>query len=290
MVSHEVIEELEAHFGEPIQRCDEIGGGCIANASRVEVGGRVYFLKWSTRGVSRTFPAEAAGLEALRSAGSPLFIPRVIKVQACEGEKPGILLMDWIEPGEKPPDFWEVFGRGLASLHRFTASRYGFDQDNFIGHIPQQNGWEDSWPTFFAGKRLGVQVEMARERGVWQRGWDPQYESLIDRLEELLPAYPESSILHGDLWSGNFLVTSDGTAALIDPAVYYGHREADLAMTELFGGFSESFYAAYREAWPLDDGYDERRDVYNLYHLINHLNHLGVSYEASVASILRRFR
>ena len=130
---------------------------------------------------------------------------------------------------------------------------------------------------------------MAREAGRWTSGWDASLERLYARLDELLPARPEASILHGDLWSGNVLATEAGVAAIVDPAAYYGHREADLALTELFGGFDGRFYAAYREAWPLEPGYAARREVYNLYHLINHLNHFGGHYARSVGAALEVF-
>ena len=130
----------------------------------------------------------------------------------------------------------------------------------------------------------------AREAGRWTSGWDAPLEGLYARLDELLPERPEASVLHGDLWSGNVLVTEAGAAALVDPAAYYGHREADLALTELFGGFDARFYAAYREAWPLEPGYAARREVYNLYHLINHLNHFGGSYARSVQAALESLR
>lgn len=137
--------------------------------------------------------------------------------------------------------------------------------------------------------RLEPQVRVARDGGRWQDHWTSHFDRMMHRLDGLLPKRPEPSILHGDLWSGNFLVTKTGRAALIDPAVYYGHREADLAMTELFGGYDDAFYAAYRSAWAVEAGYADRREVYNLYHLINHLNHFGAGYAGSVDRILKAF-
>lgn len=284
-----VAEAIAIHLSSPIRRVSSVGGGCIANATRIDTDEGAFFLKYGAGEVARTFPAEAAGLRALRAAGSPLIIPAVVAAEEDAAGHLGFLLMEWIETGAAGQDFWETFGRGLAALHRHTAGRYGFDQDNFIGRLPQRNGWAATWPAFFRHHRLEPQVQMARERGRWQSAWNRALESLYRRLDDLLPAQPPPSILHGDLWSGNFLVTLAGPAALIDPAAYYGHREADLAMTELFGGFSASLYGAYREAWPLAPGYDTRREIYNLYHLINHLNHFGGGYAGSVASILKRF-
>ncbi len=282
-------EALATVLGCSIRRAVPVGGGCIAQACRVETDRGPYFLKWGPSEVARTFAAEAAGLQALRAAASPLVIPEVVAWAEAQSNCPGYLLLEWIEPGRPGPRFWEHFGEGLARLHRHLGPRYGFDQDNFIGHTPQENTWEDDWPTFFWRHRIEPQVRWARERSRWERSWDRWLERLEARLPELLPARPPASILHGDLWSGNFMVTADGRAALIDPAVYYGDRETDLAMTELFGGFDARFYAAYRAAWPLEPGYEERRALYNLYHLINHLNLFGSGYAAGVARTLRRF-
>ena len=265
-----------------IKSSEQIGGGCIAHARRVKTTRGDFFVKWARGNAADTFPAEAAGLEALRAASSPLVIPGVSFVGS------GVLVLDWIEQGTGGAAFWEGFGRDLAQLHRQTGGRYGFDSDNFIGRLPQTNTWRDSWPEFFRECRLGPQVELARKSNRWQSRWDEQLERLFEDLDEILPRNPPASILHGDLWSGNYISTADGKSALIDPAVYFGDRETDLAMTELFGGFDARFYGAYREAWPLEPGYQERREVYNLYHLINHLNHFGEGYARAVDGALAR--
>ncbi|MEX1054514.1 MAG: fructosamine kinase family protein, partial [Rhodothermales bacterium] len=233
---------------------------------------------------AETFSAEAAGLAILREAGSPLLVPVVLFVR---GGRPGILLTEWIESGSKGKDFWEDFGRGLARLHRYTGPGYGLDRDNFIGRLPQSNARHESWVEFFVQERIEPQVRRAKEGGRWNSSWNAGLEKLTTCLTALLPDCPEASLIHGDLWGGNFLVAKNGAAALIDPAVYFGHRETDLAMTELFGGFDRRFYAAYREEWPLEPGYEERREVYNLYHLLNHLNHFGGGYAGAVERALR---
>lgn len=285
-----LVEALEAELEDAITSHVSVGGGCIANACRIETETRSYFLKWGRDEVADTFAAEAAGLEALAAADSPLRIPAVIACHPVDEETPGFLVLEWINAGRKGLKFWEAFGEGLAALHEHAADRYGFERDNFIGQLPQDNTWSTSWPRFFRTRRLEPQVRMARERNRWRARWDAPLETLYRRLPDLLPARPTPSVLHGDLWSGNFMVTALGTAALIDPAVYYGHREADLAMTELFGGFDEAFYQSYRAAAPLEPGYEERRDVYNLYHLINHLNHFGGRYAGSVEATLQAFQ
>jgi fructosamine-3-kinase len=282
-------EALESRMEAEIDEVVAVSGGCIANACRVETGGAPYFLKWGDEEVARTFPGEAAGLEALAAADSEVHVPSVVDTDSPTDERPGFLVMEWINTGRRGRRFWEDFGRGLADVHRRTADEYGFEQDNFIGRLPQSNTWMGSWPNFFREQRLEPQVEMARERGRWKSEWNRRLDTLYRRLDDLLPADPPASVLHGDLWKGNFMVTAIGEPALIDPATYYGHREADLAMTELFGGFEEPFYDAYREAWTLEPGYEERREIYNLYHLINHLNHFGAGYANSVANTLNAF-
>ncbi len=280
---------LEACLGGVIRRVVPVGGGCIAQSCRIETTRGAYFLKWGSEAVADTFAAEARGLAALRSAQQALVIPEVIAVAAARSDCPGFLVLEWVEPGQPGKRFWENFGEGLAQLHRSVGSRYGFDQDNFIGRLPQDNRWEEDWITFFWQHRILPQVQGARQRGCWEATWDQWLDRLEARLPELLPRHPPASLLHGDLWSGNFMVTADGRAALLDPAVYYGDRETDLAMTTLFGGFDPRFYAAYQAAWPLEPGYTERQALYNLYHLLNHLNHFGQSYAPAVARTLRRF-
>ena len=282
-------DALEKELGDPVTSQVAVGGGCISNACRIETETRSYFLKWGQGEVAETFQAEAAGLEALAAADSPLKIPEVVACRSDQEEMPGFLVLEWINSGRKGLKFWESFGEGLAALHEHGAEQYGFERDNFIGRLPQENAWSTSWPKFFRERRLKPQVRMARERDRWQSSWDEPIKALYRRLPDLLPARPTPSVLHGDLWSGNFMVTAVGTAALIDPAVYYGHREADLAMSELFGGFEEAFYQSYRAVSPLESGYAQRRDIYNLYHLINHLNHFGGRYAGSVDSVLQTF-
>ena len=282
-------ETLESRLDITIHGCSRVGGGCIANACRLDTDGTPLFLKYGDAQVSRTFPGEAAGLEALAAAESPLTVPSVLdRAPPAEG-RPGFLVMEWIETGQTGDAFWTEFGQGLAQLHQATHEQYGFEIDNFIGRLPQQNEWMESWPAFYRTQRLEPQVRMARERNRWQADWTDALEALYRRLPDLLPETPPASVLHGDLWKGNYMVTAAGSPAIIDPAAYYGHREADLAMTELFGGYRDRFYAAYREAWPPESGYETRKDIYNLYHLINHLNLFGAGYAGSVEGILRDF-
>ncbi len=281
-------DHLESHLDTSIKSCAAVTGGSIANGCRLETAETSYFLKYGEDEVAKTFPGEVAGLDALRDACESLMVPNVVEMDTGNGEVPGFLLMEWINAGRQGRRFWEHFGRGLAEMHRTTRERYGFDTANYIGRLPQTNEWNDDWPTFFRTQRLQPQVERAQASGRWQKEWDENFDQVYLRLPELLPARPPASLLHGDLWKGNFMITATGDPALIDPATYFGHREADIAMTELFGGYDEMFYRAYKKAWPLEEGYETRREIYNLYHLINHLNHFGKSYASSVQKTLRR--
>ena len=289
MIPDGLRDALEERLDATVEEVAPVSGGCIANACRLETDTAPFFLKYGDDEVARTFPGEAAGLEALGRADSPLKIPSVVDTAPPSDERPGFLVMEWITPGREGRDFWARFGEGLVALHRHTADEYGFDQDNFIGRLPQHNTWMDDWPAFFREQRLAPQVEMARERTRWRNEWTGALKTLYRRLPDILPASPEPSVLHGDLWKGNYMVTAVGDPAIIDPATYYGHREADLAMTELFCGYADRFYAAYRSAWSLAPDYETRREVYNLYHLLNHLNLFGRGYANRVGQILNRF-
>jgi fructosamine-3-kinase len=201
------------------------------------------------------------------------------------------LLLEWLEPGPATPRAWEDLGRALAALHRTRAERFGADQDNYIGSLPQANGWSTSWPAFWRERRLGPQQEQAVGAGLLGSADARAFDRLSHRLDELLaPAADEgASLLHGDLWSGNVHMMDGGTAAVIDPSVYHGHREVDLAMAELFGGFGGRFRHAYEESWPLAPGYDPvRRSVYQVYYLLVHVNLFGPGYVGRTREALRR--
>jgi fructosamine-3-kinase len=240
------------------------------------------------------FETEAEGLRTL-AAAQAIRVPRVLAVSA------EALVLELIESAPRKREFAEDFGRRFATLHRHRGKACGFPGDNFIGATPQPNRpldarWEDAapddgsgWPAFFLERRLRFQARLAEQRG--DRG---ELAKLLDRaaarLAELLGAAVEApSLLHGDLWGGNYLVDERGEACLIDPAVYFGHREADLAMTRLFGGFDRGFYAAYEEALPLAPGHADRLPIYQLYHVLNHFNLFGGAYFAQARSILGRY-
>jgi len=261
-----------------------VGGGCIAD-SRVATfadGSRVFVKR--LEGSPGMFECEATGLRALAKAEA-LRVPEVLAVGS------NALVLELIEAGRKKNGFFERFGRGFAKLHRHSGPCFGFEHDNFIGSTPQENTplEQPGWAEFFLERRLRFQVKLA-----CRRGFGSELEDLLDRAERCISTMLGASIeppslLHGDLWGGNYLVDECGEACLIDPAVYFGHREADLAMTHLFGGFNYAFYEAYEDAWPLAPGHEDRLPVYQLYHMLNHLNLFGDAYYAQCRRILRRF-
>jgi protein-ribulosamine 3-kinase len=281
-------EALVAELG-VLSAMDPVGGGCIANAVRVTAGVGEVFVKWGGDAIGRTFPAEAQGLRSLRAASEIIRVPDVVAQGWTKDGDLAYLVLEFVREGAPTRAARTMLGEGLAQLHQVEGPFYGFEDDNFIGRLPQENEPLTFWPEFFRKRRLEPQVRMARENGRWDTAWDRSFERLAAMLETVLPMQPLRSILHGDLWSGNALFDSEGRPVLIDPAAYYGDRETDLAMMALFGGFDPAVLEAYERAWPLDKGWQERRDIYQLYHLINHLNHFGDSYSAAVGAIVRRY-
>ncbi len=274
--------------GTPMADCQMMGTGSGHRLMRVETERRLYGFKWNPRPAAGMFLAEAEGLRALAEAHSV----RVPQVYAADQEEngPGWILMEWIEIGRWGEMNWEGLGEGLAKMHARGAKGYGFSGDNYLGAAPQRNAWNADWVRFFAEQRLGFQRDWAA-----QNGWLPlerarRLDWLIAHLGDFLGGVRrQPALLHGDLWGGNVLSARDGEAVLIDPAVYFGDRETDIAFTKLFGGFSVRFYQAYQSAQPLDPGFHERVDLYNLYHLLNHLNLFGEGYGGAVDAVLRRY-
>jgi fructosamine-3-kinase len=270
------------------------GGGSINQAARVEVNGRPAFLKHHASAPAGFFTAEARSLDVLRAVEGGPRIPHVIAAfdVAAEGDagEPSWLLLEWLEPGRRTPAFAERLGRAMAALHAPVAGGWGWDEDNFIATVPQPNATASTWADFWRDRRLQPVLRLARNAGRMPgsaRAWD----RLMDALPAALaPAESDGpSLLHGDLWSGNVLCTADGEPALVDPAAYRGHREVDLAMADLFGGFDERFHAAYREARPLADGYAEaRRPIYQLFYLLVHVILFGGGYGAQTEAVLAR--
>ena len=259
------------------------GGGCINECHVVRGRGQAYFVKLNAPARREMFAAEAAGLEEIARTRS-IRVPRPV----CHGanREASWIVLEHLRLEPATGEAWCALGTHLARLHRVTAATHGWERDNTIGATPQVNTPDADWIAFWRGRRLGFQLALARSSGHGGR--------LADRgalLMEKLPAFfsgyrPAPSLLHGDLWSGNAAMTAGGEPVIYDPAVYYGDRETDLAMTELFGGFPRQFYDAYRAEFPLDPGYESRRPLYNLYHVLNHLNLFGGGYAAQAERMI----
>lgn len=267
-------------------------GGDINEAFRLTLDdGSSLFMKANASNLLPAFEAEEAGLQAIAETGA-IGTVRVLGI----GTDPGgfsFLLQEFVTPGKKNRDFWERLGAELYAMHSAPmpagkeGDGFGFGADNFIGSRRQKNTWTDQWIPFFRDCRLRPQLKVA-ERYLDQRD-RKLADSLLEHLDQYLIEPEVPSLIHGDLWAGNVMTGSDGRAWIIDPAAYYGHPEADLAMTELFGGFSPAFYDSYFACSNIEGGYQDRKDIYNLYHLLNHLNLFGISYLSSVQRIIRRY-
>ena len=262
-----------------------VGGGCINRTEILEGNGRRYFVKLNDSTRLSMFEAEAEGLAEIAHSQS-VRVPQPI----CAGQHGGqsYLVLEHLDLGRGGGKSDKLLGRQLAAMHRATHAHFGWRRDNTIGSTPQINTDESDWVTFYRERRLRYQLELAAENG-YGGSLQKSGGQLLARLPAFFSFYnPQPSLLHGDLWGGNHSVLTDGTPVIFDPAVYYGDREADLAMTELFGGFGSHFYSVYREAWPLDPGYRVRKDLYNLYHVLNHLNLFGGGYRSQAEGMIER--
>lgn len=284
-----LVAELEARLG-PFRVTGAVGGGCIQPAVRIETESGPLFLKYGERTSAGFFATEAEGLRALAAAGGVLRVPAVVaSSDVDEGGDHGWIALEWIEPGRRGRDFGVRLAEGLAALHAPRETTWGWHRPGFIGNLPQDNTAEDGWASFWWRRRLEPQLARARARGMLP-ATAGEWSTLADRLPELLAAGDADgpSLLHGDLWGGNILATAGGGPAVVDPATYRGHREVDLAMSELFGGLDASFYRAYDAIRPLRPGYREfRRGIYQLYYLLVHVNLFGEGYVAQTTDTLR---
>lgn len=267
------------------KKISAVGGGCINESYCIESNGQRFFVKLNSVDNLLMFETEAAGLQEIYNSRT-LRVP----VPVCWGKNKtsAWLVLEHLEMGSAGRSGAELLGQGLAAMHRHSSGKFGWARDNTIGATPQVNEFSSNWIQFWHEHRLGYQLQLARANGhtgkLQTRG-----EQLMAELAIFFPGpLPVPSLLHGDLWSGNYAFDSAGQPLLFDPAVYYGDRETDLAMTELFGGFSATFYAAYREAYPLDPGYATRKILYNLYHILNHLNLFGGGYLNQAEQMMSR--
>ncbi|WKN30979.1 fructosamine kinase family protein [Porifericola rhodea] len=284
-------EELSKTLGSrvSIQQLNMLGGGCINHASHASTNQGDFFIKWNEQGPGDMFLREAESLEALASAGSGLQIPSVWLKTVLQDQLPAILVTDFLPPSNSPTSQQdEELGRGIAQLHRYQHEKYGFEHDNYCGATPQQNNWHTDWLAFFRDQRIGfLLILIDKSRGLSTKE-HKVYNQLMQNMEQWIGHQPVASLNHGDLWSGNFMYTAKGPA-LIDPASYFADREFDLAMMDMFGGFTSRVWDAYQEEYPLPAEWKERHDLYMLYHYLNHYHLFGGHYGQQALSIAQRY-
>ncbi|MBW6497828.1 MAG: fructosamine kinase family protein [Bacteroidales bacterium] len=269
-----------------ITKFTPVGGGCINDAHVVTTDRGSFFVKYNhARRYPGMFEAEARGLEVLKNAAE-LSVPEVVGTGQADDR--AFLILDYIDSRPQEKNFWENFGRGLARLHKHSNQHFGLEHSNYIGSLPQRNAFRESWTEFFVNERIRPQLHFSRESGKTDKDLEKKFERLFARLGEFFPAEPPA-LLHGDLWSGNYMTGSHGEAVIIDPAVYFGHRYMDLGMSKLFGGFAPEFYRAYHDEYPLDPNWQQGIEIANLYPLMVHVNLFGGGYLGSVNSILGGF-
>lgn len=283
---HEIIREVETSLCLKISHYSAVGGGCINHAGALQTSKGTLFIKWND---ADTFPGmldtEVKGLELLRKTGS-VRIPAVLFGGVTSSHQ--FLVLEFVQSGNKHPDYWKIFGEQLALLHQFKNQISGLEHDNYIGSLRQSNRQHISWPEFFIEQRLKPQLDAARGRSLIDAGLSKKFSTLFKEIPSILPE-EAPSLLHGDLWGGNLMTDSSGFPVLIDPSVYFGHREVDLAMTTLFGNFDRAYMKRYHEVYPLLAGVEERMHIYNLYPLLVHVNLFGPGYLDQVSGIMRRF-
>jgi fructosamine-3-kinase len=285
-------DAIEAHIqsvtGKPFTLSDSsapevrrpVSGGSINQAFCISDGRQSYFVKLNQANQVMMFESEAQGLQDLAASGS-IRVPQPICWGAVENNS--YIVLEWLDLARGTPSTWVELGRQLAHLHREThAKGFGWDCNNTIGSTPQLNPWTQDWADFFIEHRIGYQLQLAQRRGANFA----QTDRLLRAIANQLSHHPAVSLVHGDLWSGNVGFSTAGEPVIFDPAVYWGDREVDIAMTELFGGFPQGFYEGYRAEWPLDEGYKQRKVVYNLYHILNHFNLFGGSYRAQAEQMM----
>ena len=279
---------LSDKFKQPVEikRTVPVSGGSINDAYKLDTDAGLFFVKKNSASLfPGMFAKEKAGLEIL-AATNTVGVPKVVGLG--QKDDTAFLVLDYIESAARQPAFWEFFAERLADLHRHNADHFGLDHDNYIGSLPQSNRKHDKWPDFFREERLEKQVKMARDKGQIGTEIVRAFERFYLKLPELFPEEPPT-LIHGDLWGGNYMVGEKGEPVIIDPAVYYGHREMDLGMSQLFGGFDRMFYEAYERHYPLEKGWQQRMDYCNLYPLMVHVNLFGSGYVGSVRAIIEKF-
>ena len=281
-ISQAISQATDTKFA--IANTQSVSGGCINQGYQVRGENAVYFVKINDASQVEMFAAEALGLKQMYVTQT-ITVPQAI----CWGTagNSSYIVLQWLDLARGSNQSWTEMGRQLAAMHRQGINQeFGWEQNNTIGSTPQINYWMDNWADFFAEQRIGYQLKLAKRNG----GSFPQTNQIVDAVKQkLINHQPQPSLVHGDLWSGNAAIAADGSPVIFDPAAYYGDRETDLAMTELFGGFPTAFYHGYKEAWELDSGYRQRKSIYNLYHVLNHFNLFGGGYANQAKRIIQSF-
>lgn len=274
-----------------LERLESVSGGDINHAGVAETSVGDFFVKWNAAAPPDLFAREFEALEVLRDSGSNLKIPEPITWEGPDGaSSPGFLVMEYVPSAAKSTDWQERYGRGLAQLHRTTSQTFGFDHDNYCGTTPQPNEWANDWVAFYRDQRLQPLFERVCTRRSVTSDQKRQFEVLLERLPSFLGGDDEPpALIHGDLWSGNLHTDEDGHPAILDPAAYYAHREAEFGMITLFGQWSERTRAAYDEIWPMPKDWRDRNPLYRLYHVLNHYLLFGGAYGAQSFAIVERF-
>lgn len=283
MIPEHIKSEIEDHFNEKVINFKSQSGGDINDAAIITLETEaIYFLKWNTNASTSMFHTETKGLKLLSDAKTSLLIPKTL----LSGND--FLLLSVIETGTKTTNSDLEFGIELAKLHQCSASQFGLDHDNFIGKLPQSNTTHTNWADFFITERIEPQIKMGVDSGKFS----PELIQKVDKIHSVIQSsFPEEApaLLHGDIWSGNYMYSVDGAVSIYDPAVYFGHREMDISMTRLFGGFSDQFYEGYNSAFPLAEDFEQRVSIYNLYPVLVHVNLFGGGYIQQAKRILDRF-
>lgn len=288
-IRNEVEKSLSEKFGKPvfIKNSSVLGGGCINHASKIETNAGTFFFKWNAHCADDMFLREAEGLQEMRKAvGDLLTVPEVFAAKKVD-ETPGFLVLEYL-PSSFGSRNDELLGRGLAAMHRYSAEQFGFYHDNYCGATPQKNSWKKSWPEFFTENRILFLLNLIKKERPFAVDEMHVYDRLVKRIPELVPHDSTPVLIHGDLWSGNYMRTGAGFA-LIDPAAYYADREMEFGIMTLFGGFSTRFYDAYNEVNPVPSGWRHRNQLYQLYHVLNHYYLFGGGYGTQALNIARRY-
>ncbi|QQR91507.1 MAG: fructosamine kinase family protein [Myxococcales bacterium] len=282
MISKQLQSSLASALGSPIKKSSPLGGGDIGDSFRAELDdGRCVFIKTARHAAYDLFEKEAEGLAWLDEAKA-IRIPKVLTASKASASTPGFIALEFIEQGPSSRDHDEKLGHGLAKLHTYKTEHYGFTSSNYIGSLDQSNAKHLLWIDFYREERLMPMIKLAQEKNLMPASVQSKLDEVLGALDALCGPERGPARLHGDLWSGNAISDEKGDPVLIDPAVYGGHPEIDLAMMKLFGGFSSRCMDAYQEINPLDPGYEERVPLYQLYPLLVHVNLFGSAYLSSV--------